>query len=152
VAVTGSGSDDYDGDRKPSSSPWYDRTPAVVGASLVGVVVIGILIVAVTFVARRFNEPEQAPLNFVAPSFSATASVSSSTPTTTATITSTSPPVTTDIDGPSSTTSSGTSGSDTSTPPGTAWTSPYTHDSSGEPAPPTTHRGPRFNVTRLPSP
>ncbi len=153
MAVTGSDPDDYDSGQMPSSSPWYNRTPAVVGASLVGVVVIGILIVVVTSVARRFNEPEQAPLNFVAPSFSATAPVSSSTPTTTATITSTSPPVTTDIDGPSSTTSSsGTSGSDTSTPPGTAWTSPWTHDSSGESAPTTTHRGPRFNVTRLPSP
>jgi cytoskeletal protein RodZ len=148
VAVTGPGPDD-DGEQKPSPSPWYNRTPAVVGASLAGLVAIGILIVAVTFVARQFNEPEQAPLNFVEPSFSATAPASSSTPTTTATVTSTSPPVTTDIDGPSSTTSSsGTSSSDTPTTTRTDWTSPYTHAGTDESTPTTTRRGPRTNVTR----
>ena len=149
MAVAGQDPDDYDGEQTPSPSPWYNRTPAVVGASLLGVVVIGVLIAAVSFVARQSNEPEQAPLNFVEPSFSATATHSSSTPTTTATITSTSPPVTTDIDGPSGTTSSSdTSGSGTSTPRGTAWTSPYTHQSTDESAPTTTRRGPRTNVTR----
>jgi cytoskeletal protein RodZ len=149
VAVAGPDPDDCDGEQTPSPSPWYNRTPAVVGASLLGVVVIGVLILAVSFVARQSNEPEQAPLNFVEPSFSATATHSSSTPTTTATITSTSPPVTTDIDGPSGTTSSSdTSSSDTSPPRGTAWTSPYTGASTDESAPTTTRRGPRTNVTR----
>ncbi|MDT7763290.1 MAG: hypothetical protein QOC63_2710 [Mycobacterium sp.] len=148
MAVTGPDPDDYDGEQKPSPSPWYNRTPAVVGASLLGLVVIGILIFAVTFVARQFNEPEQAPLNFVEPSFSATAPVSSSMPTTTATVTSTSPPVTTDIDGPSSTSSSGTSSGNTSTPRGTAWTQPYTHPSTDQSTPTTTRPGPRTNVTR----
>src|SRR5258707_15387231 len=100
--MAGRDPDDYDDDQ----SPWYNRTPAVIGASVAGLAVIGILIAAVTFVSRQFNEPDQAPLNFVEPSFSATATHSPSTPTTTATITSTSPPVTTDIDAPSSTTTS----------------------------------------------
>jgi hypothetical protein len=143
--MAGQDPDDYDDEQ----APWYNRTPAVIGASVVGLAVIGILIAAVTFVSGQFNEPEQAPLNFVEPSFSATATRSLSTPTTTATITSTSPPVTTDINGPSSTTSSSsdTSSSDTSTPTRTGWTKPYTPPSGDESAP-TTRRGPRTNVTR----
>jgi cytoskeletal protein RodZ len=130
----------------PSPAPWYNRTPAVVGASVLGLALIGILVAAVTFVSRQFNEPEQAPLNFVAPSFSATAP-RSSTPTTTATITSTSAPATSDIDTPSSSTtsSSGTSGSATSS------SSPTTTAPTQGDEPSTTHttrRGPRTNVTR----
>jgi hypothetical protein len=136
-------------DNGDEETPWYNRTPNVIGASVAGIAAIGIIIAAVTFVSRQFSEPEQAPLNFVTPSFSASAS--SSTPTTTATITSTSPPVTTDINGPSSTTSSSdtsaSSGTDSSGP-NTAWTRPYTPPSGEESAPSTTRRGPRTNVTR----
>jgi hypothetical protein len=142
--MAGRDPDDYDDDQ----SPWYNRTPAVIGASVAGLAVIGILFAAVTFVSGQFNEPDQAPLNFVPPSFSATATRSSSTPTTTATITSTSPPVTTDIDGPSSTTSSSDTSSSTDTSTRTAWTKPYTPPSGDESSPTTTHRGPRTNVTR----
>ena len=144
--MAGQDPDDYDDEE----TPWYNRTPAVIGASVAGLAVLGILIAAVTYVSGQFNEPEQAPLNFVEPSFSATATRSLSTPTTTATITSTSPPVTTDINGPSSTTSSSsdTSGTDTSSGPNTAWTRPYTPTSGQESAPSTTRRGPRTNVTR----
>jgi hypothetical protein len=145
--MAGEEPDDYD-DQESSVTPWYNRTPNVIGASLVGIAVIGILIAAVTYVARQFNEPEQAPLNYVDPTFSATAS-QSSTPTTTATITSTSPPVTTDINGPSSTTSSSdTSTIDTPSTTHTAWTQPYTPPSGEESEPSTTRRGPRTNVTR----
>lgn len=143
--------DDHDDEQLSSATPWYNRTPALVGASVAGLAVIGILIAAVTFVSRQFNEPDQAPLNFVEPSFSATATHSLSTPTTTATITSTSPPVTTDIDAPSSTTSSSpdtSSGTDTSTPTRTASTKPHTSPSGAESPPSTTRRGPRTNVTR----
>jgi cytoskeletal protein RodZ len=147
--MAGQDPDDHDDEQSPSSAPWYNRTPAVIGASVVGLAVVGILIAAVTFVSRQFNEPEQAPLNYVEPSFSATATGSSSTPTTTATITSTSPPVTTDINGPSSTTSSSSdTSSSTDTSTRTAWTKPYTPPSGDESAPTTTQRGPRTNVTR----
>jgi cytoskeletal protein RodZ len=139
--------DDHD-EQSSSATPWYNRTPAVVGASVAGLAVIGILIAAVTFVTRQFNEPEQAPLNFVEPSFSVSASHSSSTPTTTATITSTSPPVTTDINGQSSTTSSSDTSTSTDTSTRTAWTKPYTPPSGDGSSPTTTHRGPRTNVTR----
>lgn len=137
--MAGQDPDDYDDEQ----TPWYNRTPAVVGASVVGLAVIAILIAAVTFVSRQFSEPTEAPLNYVEPTFSATATGSSSTPTTTATITSTSPPVTTDINAPSSTTSSpDTSSSDTST---RVTQSRPTNDES---TPRTTRRGPRTNVTR----
>ncbi|HKP42513.1 hypothetical protein [Mycobacterium sp.] len=140
--------DDDGEDSTPSSIPWHYHTPAVVGASVAGLVLVGILIAAVTFVSRQFNEPDQAPLDFVEPSFSATAT-GSSTPTTTATITSTSPPVTTDINSSSTTSASDTSSStDPSTPTRTAWTRPYTPPSGDESAPSTTRRGPRTNVTR----
>jgi hypothetical protein len=147
--MAGQDPDDYDDEQSPSPAPWYNRTPAVLGASVAGLAVIGILIAAVTFVSGQSNEPGNAPLNFVEPSFSATATGSSSIPTTTATITSTSPPVTTDIDGPSSTTSSSSdTSSSTDTPTRTAWTKPYTPPSGDESAPTTTRRGPRTNVTR----
>jgi hypothetical protein len=148
--MAGQDPDDYDDDEQsPSPAPWYNRTPAVLGASVAGLAVIGILIAAVTFVSGQSNEPGNAPLNFVEPSFSATATGSSSTPTTTGTITSTSPPVTTDINGPSSTTSSSSdTSSSTDTPTRTAWTKPYTPPSGDESAPTTTRRGPRTNVTR----
>ena len=149
--MAGQDHDDYDDEQSSSATPWYNRTPALVGASVAGLAVIGILIAAVTFVSHHFNEPDQAPLNFLEPSFSATATHSLSTPTTTATITSTSPPVTTDIDAPSSTTSSSpdtSSGTDTSTPTRTASTKPHTSPSGAESPPSTTRRGPRTNVTR----
>jgi hypothetical protein len=143
--MAGRDPDDNDDAQSPSSAPWYNRTPNVIGASVAGLAVIGILIAAVTFMSREFNEPTQAPLNYVEPTFSATATGSSSTPTTTATITSTSPPVTTDINGPTSTTSSAdTSSSDTST--STRIT--QSRESNDGSAPTTTRRGPRTNVTR----
>jgi hypothetical protein len=142
--MAGRDRDDYDDEE----TPWYNRTPEVIGASVAGLAVLGILIAAVTFVSGQFNESDQAPLNFVPPSFSATATRSSSMTTTTATITTTSPPVTTDIDGPSSTTSSSGTSSSTDTSTRTAWTKPYTPPSGDESSPTTTQRGPRTNVTR----
>ena len=143
------GQDPDDCDDDGQSPPWYDRTPNVVGASVAGLAAIGILIAAVTFVARQFDGPEQAPLNFVDPTFSATATRLSTTPTTTATITSTSPPVTTDIDAPLSPapSSSDTSGSGQ---PSTSTRITQSRPSHGndESGPSTTRRGPRTNVTR----
>lgn len=148
--MAGQDPDDYDDEQHPSPTPWYNRTPNVIGASAAGIAVIGILVAAVSFVAGQASEPTQAPLNFVEPSFTATATRSSSGPTTTETITSTSPPVTTDINGPSSTPSSTseTSSSETPSTTRTAWTAPPPGWGEDESAPSTTRRGPRTNVTR----
>ncbi len=131
--------DDDDG------QPWHNRTSTVVGASALAILVIGILIVAATAMARQFGETEEAPIDFVTPSFSARTSQSSDT-TTTQTITSTSPPETTDIDGPSATSSSETTSSSSSTtrPPTTR------RDDDGDDGPTTrtTRRTPRTNITR----
>ena len=147
--MAGQDPDDNDDEQSPAPAPWYNRTPNVIGASVAGIAAMGIVIAAVSFVARQFDEPTQAPLNFVDPTFTATAS-HSSTSTTTATITSTSPPVTTDINGPSTTTSSSsdTPSSDTPSTTRTAWTAPPPGWGEDESAPSTTRRGPRTNVTR----
>lgn len=123
MAVAGRQWDDDDDD----DIPWHNRTPEVVGASVAGILVVGIVIWLATFVANQATEPEQAPLEFVDPTYSATATYTS-TPTTTATITRTSPPVTSDIGTPATTTSS--SGTSTTT------------------ATTTSRSGPRTNVTR----
>ena len=80
---------DYDDD---DGQPWHNRTSTLLGASVLAILVITILIVAATALARQFDEPEQAPLDFVAPTYSATNSESAAASTTTQTITSTSPP------------------------------------------------------------
>lgn len=126
--------DDDDG------QPWHNRTSTLLGASVLAILVIGILIVAATALARQFGETEEAPLDFVTPSFSATASMSTDT-TTTQTITSTSPPETTDIDGPST---SPTSSSET--------TSSSDDDEDEGPTTRTTRRTPRTNITRTLNP
>lgn len=131
--------DDYDDDSS-DEQPWHNRTPAVIGASLLGILAIGLLVLAGSFVAHQFDKPEEAPLNFVDPSFSEPAA--STTATTTATITSTSPPVTTDL---SATTTTPTSTSDSSTET-TSRNDDENDDDEDRPS--TTHRGPRTNVTR----
>jgi hypothetical protein len=131
--------DDDDG------QPWHNRTSTVIGASVLAILLIGILIVAATAMGRQFGETEEAPIDFVTPSFSARTSQSSDT-TTTQTITSTSPPETTDIDGPSATSSSSetTSSSESSTRRPTT-----RNDDDGEgPTTRTPRRTPRTNITR----
>ena len=143
MAVTGRNSDEDDDEQDaPTETPWYNRTPEVIGASLVGVLVIGILVFALSYVARQFSEPPQAPLYYVDPSFSATAT-STSSATTTQTITSTSPPITSDINAPSSTTpSSSETTSGSRIPPRTRETD------AGDDGETRTTRRPRTNVTR----
>ena len=124
----------------------------VLGYVVMALAVIGILVLAITYMSRQFGEPEQAPLNFVEPTFSAT-SPRSGTATTTQTITSTSPPQTTEIGGPL----------DPSTTPSTTSTSPSTTSSSettseaptveqDEESTERTTRRPRTNVTRTLNP
>jgi hypothetical protein len=138
--------DDKDG------QPWHNRTPEVLGASVLALIVVGLLILAATAVARQFGETEQAPIDFVAPTYSATDSQSADAATTTQTITSTSPPETTDIDGPSassssssSSSSSTTSSSETTTEQTTARTEEEEDD---QPTTRTSRQRPRTNVTR----
>jgi hypothetical protein len=136
---------DFDSERRNSSpQPWHNRTPALLGVSVLALAVIGLLIVVATAVAGQFGEPEEAPLDFVEPTYSATATQSAPTPTTTQTITSTRPPETTDINGPPTSSSSTTSSSESSTDDTTA-----RRDSENDDRPSrTTRRGPRTNVTR----
>jgi hypothetical protein len=143
--------DDKDG------QPWHNRTPEVLGASFLALIVVGLLILAATAVARQFGETEQAPIDFVAPTYSATDSRSADA-TTTQTITSTSPPQTTDIDGPSGSSSSSTSSSSSSSssssttsssPTSTEQTTARTEeDEDDQPTTRTSRQRPRTNVTR----
>ena len=135
-----------------ASEPWHNSTRAVVGASAVGVAVIAVLVAAIMFVSGR-DDSTNAPVDFVDPSFSATApETPTSSPTTTATITSTTPPSTTEINGPptppTTSASSGTSSTSSESPP--------VPRQRGEEGGPTirTPRRPRTNVTRtlLPRP
>jgi len=138
--VAGRFDDDDDG------QPWHNRTSTVVGASFLAILVIGILIVAGTALARQFGETEEAPIDFVTPSFSATASQSETT-TTTQTITSTSPPETTDINGPSATSSSETTSSSSERSTRRPTTRRDDDEDEG-PTTRTTRRTPRTNITR----
>jgi hypothetical protein len=140
-------------DEQRAPVPWHNRPSALLGASVAALVVIAILVASVSWLTSRSDRPQQAPLDFVEPSFSAT-TTQPATPTTTATITSTSPPATTDID-PGSTTPSSTSGSPAPTsltPPTSPPTtySPRTREDNGEDdsTPTSTRRRPRLNQTR----
>jgi hypothetical protein len=138
--------DEFGGDQP--SEPWHNSTRAVLGASAVGVAVIAGLVAAVMFVTGE-DEPADVPLNFVDPSFSATASrTPTSTPTTTATITSTAPLSTTEFNTPTTTSnSSSTSSSESSS-------APRQREDDDGPITRTPRRMPRTNVTRtlLPRP
>ena len=140
--------DEFGGDEP--SEPWHNSTRAVVGASVAGVAVIGVLVAAVMFMSGG-DEPTDAPLNFVDPSFSETASESAaSATTTTATITSTPKVSTTEINGPpgppttSGSSSTSSSGSESSSAPVTR---PRQRENDDNPGGPTSRR-PRFNITR----
>lgn len=156
MAVPGGNGDARGGGERPPPQPWYNRTPEVVGASLLGLAVIAILVLGVSFLAGRFDEPTQAPVDFVEPTFSATEAPTSPAATpTTGTITSTSPPQTTEINDPlpSGSTTPGTQTTPgTETTSGSATTSPTPPrseaDEGGEPTTTRTTRRPRTNVTR----
>ena len=146
--------DEFGGDQP--SEPWHNSTRAVLGASAVGVAVIAGLVAAVMFVTGE-DEPADVPLNFVDPSFSATASrTPTSTPTTTATITSTAPLSTTEINTATTTSnSSSTSSSDSSsTSSSESSSAPRQREDDDGPITRTPRRMPRTNVTRtlLPRP
>ncbi|MBS1696188.1 MAG: hypothetical protein JST91_28710 [Actinobacteria bacterium] len=147
------------GDAHPSEEtdrpvPWHNSTGAVVAASVVGLALIAALVAGGMFIARQIGEPEQAPLNFVDPSFTPSEVAPATATTTTETITSTSPPATTDINPPSETTSgteTTTSGSETETTTRTPRTS-RGDDETGDDDTSTTRRRPRLNETRILNP
>ena len=128
--------DEFGGDVPPE--PWHNSTRAVLGASVLGMAVIAGLVAAVVYMTGA-DEPADAPLDFVEPSFSATASrTPTSATTTTATITSTAVVSTTEINGP----------------PGPSTTSDSSGTSSGESPtvsrPREDDRGPTIRAPRRP--
>ncbi|WKG04225.1 hypothetical protein [Mycolicibacterium sp. HK-90] len=149
------GDDDDQG--QPPEAPWHHSTPAVLGASVAALVVIGLVLwAAITLTSS--SEPEDAPIDFVPPTYASTSAKTSKT-TTTRTITTTRPLETTEfglpgVPDPSGTTSetSGTSGtSTTETTPTTTptTTEPTLTESETEDDEATTTRNrPRTNVTR----
>lgn len=133
--------------RDPSDVPWHNRTSTLLGVSVVALAVIAALIAGGLWLGRQFTEPEQAPLNYVDPTFTSNSAPASSTPTTTETITSTSPPMTTDIN-PESTTPTTTDSEtpSTSRTPRTSRTRDDDGEEDGDTT--TTRKRPRTNVTR----
>jgi hypothetical protein len=127
------------------SAPWHNSTRAVVGASAAAVAVIGVLAAAVMFVTGQ--DDGEAPVNFVDPSFTATASQTPVT-TTTATITSTAPLSTTEINAPLVPPTTSVS-SDTSSSSGSSESIPRPRQREDDGRSTTrTPRRPRTNVTR----
>ena len=126
---------------------WHERTSTLAGVSLAALAAIALIVWGALFVTRQFNQPEQAPTEFVTPSFSERST--SAATTTTETITSTVPPATTDINDPDATTSSTTSSSTSSTTSSTT-RRPTTESRDDDTT--TTRRRPRFNETRTLSP
>ena len=133
------------------SEPWHNSTRAVVGASAAGIAVVGVLIAAVMFMSGG-DQPTDAPLNFVDPSFSETAPESaSSATTTTPTITSTPRISTTEINAPPAPPTTSGSSNTSTTPSESSSSAPFTRPRQREadenPGGPTSRR-PRFNITR----
>ncbi|MGV0714102.1 hypothetical protein ABQE93_01730 [Mycolicibacterium sp. XJ662] len=129
-------------DDRDDGQPWHNRTPSLVGASIAALAVIAVLVLAATAMARQFSAPEQAPLNFVEPTYSAPATRSAAPTVTTQTVTTTSPPQTTDLSA-LETTSETTTETETSSAEPTVET-----DDEEESTETSTRRKPRTNVTR----
>ncbi|KLI05182.1 hypothetical protein A5731_16895 [Mycolicibacterium conceptionense] len=151
MPVTG----DEDDQGQPPEAPWHHSTPAVAGASAAALAVIGLVLWAAISLTSS-GGPEDAPIEFVPPTYTST-TVKTSKSTTTRT-TSSSLPVTTEfgLPGESDTTTtspsetSGTSTTSETSPTSTTTTTTTTESSSagyGE-YPTTTYRRPRTNVTR----
>ncbi|MEN4398632.1 hypothetical protein ACNQR7_12645 [Mycolicibacterium senegalense] len=146
---------DEDDQGQPPEAPWHHSTPAVAGASAAALAVIGLVLWAAISLTSS-GGPEDAPIEFVPPTYTST-TVKTSKSTTTRT-TSSSLPVTTEfgLPGESDTTTtspsetSGTSTTSETSPTSTITTTTTTESSSagyGE-YPTTTYRRPRTNVTR----
>lgn len=132
--------------------PWHNRTSTLLGVSVAGLAAIAILVFSVNYLTGRVTEPEQAPINYVGPTSSATTRTTA--PTTTATITTatTKSPITSDINPdltPSSTEApeASTRNPETTTSRNPNYRPPRTRDSDST-VDQTTRSRPRSNVTR----
>ncbi|WP_454788086.1 hypothetical protein [Mycolicibacterium lutetiense] len=142
---------------QPAEAPWHHSTPAVAGASAAALAVIGLVLWAAISLTSS-GGPEDAPIDFVPPTYTST-SVKTSKSTTTRTTTSRLP-VTTEFGVPGESDTTTTSPSETSptttsetSPTSTTTTTTTTTPSSTQPGAdygeyPTTHYRPRTNVTR----
>ncbi|MBX8691409.1 hypothetical protein GO011_28620 [Mycobacterium sp. 20091114027_K0903767] len=143
-----------DDDQGQPEAPWHHSTPAVAGASAAALAAIG-LVVWAAIALTGSGGPEDAPIDFVPPTFTST-TVKTTKSTTTRT-TSSRLPITTEYGIPGESDTSTTSPSETSGTSTTSETSPTsttttttTESSSagyGE-YPTTTRHRPRTNVTR----
>ena len=149
---------DDDDQGQPPEAPWHHSTPAVAGASAAALAVIGLVLWAAIALTSS-GGPEDAPIDFVPPSYTST-SVKTSKSTTTRTTTS-QLPVTTEfgLPGESDTTTtspsetSGTSITSETSPTSTTTTTTTTTTTQSGSAdygeyPTTTRHRPRTNVTR----
>lgn len=153
MPVTG----DDDDQGQPPEAPWHHSTPAVAGASAAALAVIGLVLWAAISLTSS-SGPEDAPIDFVPPTYTSTSM--KTTKSTTTRTTSSSLPVTTEFGLPGESETTTTTSSDTSETSTTTETSPTstttttttttTESSSagyGE-YPTTTRHRPRTNVTR----
>ncbi|MGV0772006.1 hypothetical protein [Mycobacterium syngnathidarum] len=142
------GDDDDQG--QPPEAPWHHSTPAVAGASAAALAVIGLVLWAAISLTSS-SGPEDAPIDFVPPTYTSTSM--KTTKSTTTRTTSSSLPVTTEfgLPGESETTTTTSDTSETSPTSTTTTTTTTTTESSsagyGE-YPTTTRHRPRTNVTR----
>ncbi|WP_235624035.1 hypothetical protein [Mycolicibacterium goodii] len=143
---------DREDDGRAPEAPWHHSTPAVLGASVAALAVIALVVWGVVALTSNADNPQQAPIDFVEPSFASTTSRTTSS--TTSTITSTSPPETTEFglppegtDPSASLPPEGEESTSESTAPRTPpRTRSETDDEDDET--PTTRNRPRTNVTR----
>ena len=144
----------HDDDRGQAPAPWHHSTANVVGASVAALAVIGLVIWGISAMVGT-DQPQDAPINFVNPSYASTTSARS----TTSTVTTTRTPITSEVMGPPENSGSETSPSDTtsettdtSTTTTSTWTShelPTTRTHASESDDTATSRNrPRQNVTR----
>jgi hypothetical protein len=143
---------DDDQDGEDAATPWHHSTAKVFGASVAAIAGVGLIVGAVAFVSGQADEPTQAPLNFVDPSFSATQTTASNAPTSSTSASKLPNPQTTDIDlPPPSETPPTPSSSPTAPGPPTQLRPPRTKEDTpddDESGPTTTRNRPRFNETR----
>ncbi|MGV0811203.1 hypothetical protein ABQF34_04535 [Mycolicibacterium boenickei] len=138
----------------PPEAPWHHSTPTVLGASVAALIAIGLVLWAAIALTSS-SGPEDAPIDFVPPTYAST-SAKTSKSTTSQTFTTTRPLETTEFGLPGVSDTSGTSPSetsgtsDTSTTETTPTTTPTstTESETEDDVSTTTRNRPRTNVTR----